>query len=159
MSIFQERKEASTLQDLVEALIRDKGEITSGASLSAARLCKAAGWPVLQKSSLKEFVARAPMSGPAGEYLEVVQMYGALGESGKGADLLTKYLANEPQSSAAWMELSAIRCAAGDSKAAMTALKQAIDRGGNEACANARRDSRFDSIRDTRAFRTLIGIK
>lgn len=159
LTIVRERKEEASLQTVIEGLLRDKGEMTSGTSLSVARLCAVAGWQSLQKSSLREFSARAPMSGPDGEYLEVVQMYNALGDPAKGADLLAKYLANSPQSSAAWLELAAIRCSSGDPKAAMTALKQAVDRGGNEACANARRDSRFDSVRDTRAFRSLIGIK
>lgn len=159
VSIFRERREEAILQALTEDLLRDKSGITPAISLAAARLCNAAGWTTSEKIALREFAGRAAMSGPDSDYLEAVRMYSALGEPLKGADLLARYVTNAPQSCAAWLELAAIRCSAGDFKAGMTALRQAVDRGGNEACASARRDPRFDTVRDTRAFRSLIGIK
>lgn len=159
-TIVMERKEEARLQSVTEGLLREKSAITPASSLSAARMCRAAGWRSLQKTALREFCARATMSGPDTDYLEVVNMYSALGEPLKGIDLLSKYLTNSPRSSAAWLELAALQCSAGgDSKAAMAALKQAVEGGGQDACSAARRDARFDSIRNTSAFRNLIGIK
>lgn len=159
LSIFKERKEEAKLQRLIEDFLGGKSDITPGTSLAAARLCKAAGWHSLQRTALREFGSRAPMSGQDAEYLEIVNMYSVLGEPLKGADILMRYLTNAPQSSAAWLELAAIRCSTGDSRTGMIALQQAIDRGGQWACTAARRDSRFDPVRDMSAFRDLIGIK
>lgn len=157
--IYRERKEEDSLLTLTEDLLKDKGSLTPEMSLSAARLCKAADWKQLEKSALREFVSRALMSGPDHDYLEVAQMYSNLGEQAMGTQLLERYLANSPQSSAVWLEIAAIRCSSGDFKESMLALRQAVDKGGDEACALARRDSRFDPIRDSPVFLNLIGIK
>ena len=157
--ICRERGEEANLQKLTEDMLKEKSALTPEMSLSAARLCSEAGWKQLEKSALREFVSRAPMSGPDHEFLEVAQMYSNLGEQARGTELLERYLANSPQSSAAWLEVAAVRCSSGDSKAALVALRQAVEKGGDEACALARRDSRFDAIRDSPAFRILIGIK
>jgi len=157
--IYKERGEEKKLEGLVESMLRERLAMTWENSLSVARLCEAAGWQVSERVALREFDSHASLTGPAEPHLEAARMYEALGEQLKGADLLERYLTNSPLSSAAWFELAAIRSASGDSKSAMKALQMAIEQGGDAACSSARRELRFAPIRDSRAFKTLVGIK
>lgn len=85
--------------------------------------------------------------------LEMVKVYAALEMADKAITLLQQFVETNPESANAWYELTAHLAQADKNDEALEALKVAMKLGGKDARIDARRDERFDSIKDTLTFK------
>ncbi len=88
--------------------------------------------------------------------LQVVALCTRIAMADSGDAILCAFLALNPKSSAAWLESAAIKADSGRSDDAIKALQKAVKFGGKPERLAAQADKRFDSIRDTRAFRKCV---
>ena len=93
---------------------------------------------------------------PANYYLAIAKVYA----DGRRLDLLgialEKYLQREPANPSVWIDLAAVQAAEHQNNEAVSSLKKAVEFGGETARDTARKDPRFDSIRESAAFKAVI---
>ncbi len=66
---------------------------------------------------------------------------------------LEQFLERYPNSTAAWLEYGALQAQAGDSRGAVSSVRNAVRHGGTAAKQRARDDPRFDPVRESWGFR------
>ena len=69
---------------------------------------------------------------------------------------LETYVAREPSNPQAWLQLAAVQVGNKRLSKALQSLKHSIDTGGEPIRELARKDSRFDAIRNSSQFKTLV---
>jgi tetratricopeptide (TPR) repeat protein len=93
---------------------------------------------------------------PPDAYLAVAKMYA----DSKRADLLAvaleKYLAREPSNPKVWIDLAAIQVMTQKPNECMQSLRRAIELGGEPVRDVVRKDTRFNPIRETPEFKSIV---
>jgi len=93
---------------------------------------------------------------PPSVCLRVAQIFADAKQFPRLAAALQKYLARDPGNTRIWMDLAAAQVAAGRSNEAISSLSQAVKLGGEPVRDAARKDRRFDPIRNDPAFQKLV---
>jgi len=93
---------------------------------------------------------------PPDMYLKIGQMYA----NAKRFDLLNvalqKYLAREPSNARVWVDLAAVQTALNKQNEALESLQKAISLGGEAVRDLARKDTRFDALRQNPKFQQMV---
>lgn len=93
---------------------------------------------------------------PSDMYLQIGQMYANAQRYDLLLNALQKYLAREPGNTRVWLDLAAVQTALNKHNEALESLKTAIAQGGEAARDLARKDNRFDPLRQNPAFQKLV---
>ena len=105
------------------------------------------------RKATAEYAARMDPATDETTCVEVASLCARLNMRDSAEFLLEKLLETNTKSGSAWLELGAIQAEVGRADDSIKALKQAVKFGGKPAKRLALADKRFDSIRDTPAFR------
>lgn len=93
---------------------------------------------------------------PPSAYLAVAKMCAESKRTNLLAVALEKYLAREPKNPKVWIDLAAIQAAMQNTNECMQSLGRAIELGGEPARDTIRKDARFNTVRETSEFRSLV---
>lgn len=88
--------------------------------------------------------------------IEVSRLCATNGLADSAGLMMDKLVEGNPKSGPAWFEMAAMQAKAGLADEAIASLKQAVKLDGKPAKLAAQGDSRFASIRDTRAFKKCV---
>jgi tetratricopeptide (TPR) repeat protein len=104
--------------------------------------------------------AQLPTNSPPEVYLNIARMYYEAKRTDKMAEYLQKFVERQPTDWKAWLDLASSRMMLGQTNAAVQALSQAVNYGGDEARSLIYQDERFAAIRRklTAPARNLLGI-
>lgn len=93
---------------------------------------------------------------PPNVFLRVDQICAQAGRNDLRESALLRYLEKEPANPKVWVDFAAIQIANGKADEALQSLRHAIEIGGEPVRDVARRDNRFDPVRETDAFKQLV---
>ena len=88
--------------------------------------------------------------------LQIGQMYAEARRFDMLATTLERYLQREPGNLKVWVDLAAVLANIQKPAEAIQALRKAVDMGGDPVRDIARKDQRFDPIRQSPEFKALI---
>ena len=88
--------------------------------------------------------------------LKVAEMHASVQRYDLLATTLERYLQKEPSNPRVWIDLAAAHATLQRSKEALAALRKAVELGGEPVRDIARKDRRFESIRETPDFKALV---
>ncbi len=94
---------------------------------------------------------------PPQVYMTLYQMFSESRKIDQAAQALEKYLERVPSDMNGWVDMAALRIAQQKPNELIKALQTATRIGGEAAVERLRTDTRFDPIRQTPAFRQLVG--
>lgn len=93
---------------------------------------------------------------PPALILQIAQMYAEAQRADLLAVALERYVQKEPSNPAVWFDLAGIQAQMQRTNESLQSLRQAIQRGGDAMRDKARKDPRFNSVRETSEFKALI---
>jgi tetratricopeptide (TPR) repeat protein len=93
---------------------------------------------------------------PANAYLAVAKMYADSKRMDLLAVALEKYLAREPANPKVWIDLAAIQAAMQKPNECIQSVRRAIELGGEPVRDIIRKDQRFNPVRETPEFKSLV---
>lgn len=85
--------------------------------------------------------------------MKIVELYKEYQMPDKAVSLLQKFTEAHSDASEAWLELSALHSLRNNEDESLSALKKAVQTGGEPVREKARKDPRFDTVRDTWTFK------
>jgi len=154
--IYKDKQQLNALLTLTENTLQPEAALPAGACLNVARIYLILKKNTHAKVALGHFGLRSKGQGTEKDFLEATALYYAIKEPLHGAKLLKSYTAKVPTSTAAWYELAAIQAEAGDTKSALSNLRNAVKQGGNPTRQKAKEDKRFSSVKETWTFGRLV---
>jgi tetratricopeptide (TPR) repeat protein len=107
----------------------------------------------LEILSVEALRAGLKVSSSEPDCMEIAGLYVRYNMQDKAIVLLREFVTAQPDSAEAWFELAALLAASARTEEALEALKTAVKLGGDDACIDAKRDPRFDSVKDTWTFK------
>ncbi|TFH14350.1 MAG: hypothetical protein E4H02_10065 [Lentisphaerales bacterium] len=137
----------------VREMLDNKDALTGDMCVSASFACSARADTNTMMLCSRRYIALTTERTSIESCLGISRALASAGLTDEAQRLLHNFLANQPDSAAAWIELSAIQCLAGNQKDALDSLKTATELGGDEIRARAKSDSHFDTIRDNWRFK------
>ncbi len=93
---------------------------------------------------------------PPAVILQIAQMYGEANRIDLYINTLKLYVEKEPANPRVWLDLSAAQAARNQTNEAIAALRRAVELGGEAVRDLARKDERFNNLRNLPAFKALV---
>jgi hypothetical protein len=136
---------------LVKMLTAEQG-LTAPICIGAVRTASAMDDAQLVSISAREYSVRVSSLESEVLCLEVARHCQYANLNDQALAILIKYLDPYPKAASVWYERSALEAASGQKDRALKSLKIATRLGGDKARARARKDIRFNSIKETWTF-------
>lgn len=154
--IAQRYRRERQVRAQIDRVLDDTENISPSRALSAFRISREVGDLARAQRALNIYERILPPPQNYRELEPLLNLYIGSGFVEEALNALKAFLERVPNSTAAWLEYGALQAQSGDSRGAVSSVRNAVRHGGTAAKQRARDDSRFDPVRETWGFRRAI---
>ncbi len=153
ITLSGELNELDNLKNSLRTTLTAKKPPSSSLCLGILDLSKRLKDETLQSLAVSTYAKVLDISTSEKACLELIDVYISCAMTDKVLGTLTGFTERNPESARIWLELSAHLALAEKAEESLEALKKAVKLGGDDTREAARRDPRFESLKDTWTFK------